>query len=537
MSSGVFTGLLEHFNAGNKNTSLKSSAKRILVAHVLNVIKSGNPIIKSYPQAAGAISIKIVGIENDKEENDVEHTAFPLDRSNFRLPFAGEQVLVTKYPSDVVDKFIFYYLDVVTAEQYLVNNINPFLAGGPASVSSLPNTSIAPTNDIFKLTGLNKEIVAKRFINRNDFDEKTLSSTAVLPVKPREGETILEGRMGGVIKLTHTNTKPGVWNPITQITNLGDSKNGDPFMVIKATKRPIPSVDGNLLDSYGDDNINSDLSSVYLVSSQKVPLAVDSSNKMLTWAVATKAGETVGAADENTAVLQSFFPGDVYDPTKVPDVITSNINAGVGGGANGAALGLTGAAALAYDLILSHEGNINEAMWDISNWRIGHGSSTFTLANGTVVKLDNNKSKRPVAVDPNTGALSFEDIGDAVARDGQKMSNGIIWKSTMTTGLTERPLITVADADRDLARRVRDEFVADVIKQCGNDLTTWLGNGGVAALTDIKYNYGNITKNGALNAAQNAYKSQDKNILANYIRSMSPVNDRRAKEADYVLMQ
>jgi hypothetical protein len=537
MSSGVFTGLLEHFNAGNKNTSFRSSAKRILVAHVLNVIKSGHPIIKNYPQAVGAISIKIVGLENNKEENDVEHTAFPIDRSNFRLPFAGEQVLVTKYPSDAIGKFIFYYLDVVTAEQYLVNNINPFLAGGPASVSSLPRTSIAPSNDILKLVGLDKEVVAKRFINRNDFEESTLNSTAVLPVKPREGETILEGRMGGVIKLTHTNTKQGVWNPTTQITNLGDSKDGDPFLIIKATKRPVPTADGNLLDFYGDDDINADLSSVYLVSSQKIPMEVDSSIKMLSWAIATKAGETVGAADENSAVLQSFFPGEVYDPTKTPDVITSNINMGSGGGMSGASLGLTGAAALAYDLILSHEGNINEAMWDISNWRIGHGSSTLTLVNGTVVKLDDNKSKRPVAVDPNTGALTFEDIGDTVVKDGQKHGKGIIWKSTMTDGFVERPLITEADADRDLARRVRDEFVTDVIKQCGNDLTTWLGNGGIAALADIKYNYGNITKNGALNAAQNAYKAQDKNILANYVRSMSPVNDRRAKEADYILMQ
>jgi hypothetical protein len=293
-------------------------------------------------------------------------------------------------------------------------------------------------------------------------------------------------------------------------------------MIIKATKRPVVTAGGNLLDFYDDDNINTDLSSVYLVSSQKIPLEVDSSTKMLSWAIATKAGETVGAADENSAILQSFFPGDVYDPTKVPNVITSNVNAGGGGGTTAAALGLTGADAMAYDMILSEEGNINEAMWDISNWRIGHGSSTFTLANGIVVRLDDNKAKRPIAVDQTTGALTFEDIGDTIVRDGKRHNSGIIWKSTMTAGFVERPLITVADADRDLARRVRDEFVKDVIAKTGNDLAIWLGNGGVAALTD---------------AAKRAYQAQDKNILADYVRTMNPVNDRRAKEATYILMQ
>ena len=100
--------------------------------------------------------------------------------------------------------------------------------------------------------------------------------------------------------------------------------------------------------------------------------------------------------DTDTTLLTEGFP-DRYDPNFV---FTVNVNGTIigggsgfgGGGLSGASLGLPESEALAYDLILSHEGTILEAMWDISNWRIGHGSSTFTLTDGTVVKLPGDLS-------------------------------------------------------------------------------------------------------------------------------------------------
>jgi len=527
--SGIFTGLVEHYNSGNKDTKATSTPRQLMVGHVMRALKHGDPLLQKYPISEGSIIVKLVGYENDKEDTSITHVAFPIDRTNYRLPFAGEEVLVIRYQSDIPGTFVFYYTAVITAEQYLGNNINPFLSGGPYKVSTLPKGTIARTSEIQKLTLVDPKIEQSRFENINDFTTETLHNTKVMPTLPKEGETILEGRMGGVIKLTHTNSKPGVWNE-NQITNIGVSEDGSPMLLLKASRRTNSVTEGF---KYEDFDINADASNMYLLSNQNVPLIVESSNKMTTWGYTMNNG-TVTAQDDLSTSLRSFFK-DSYDPTFVPEVITSGIVVQTGGGGNGAAQGLDAENALAYDLILKYEGMAAEAGWDISNWRIGHGSSTITLSNGIVTRLNDDKTQRPIAIDPTTGVLTYVPIGDTVTKDGQKFGSGIIWHSNMTTGAQEYPLITVVDADRDLARRVKTEFVPDVIEYIGRDVADFIGIGGVAALASIKYNYGNISKQGAGDAAKNAYVQNDINILVNHIKGLTAGPKRRAFEANVVL--
>jgi len=146
----------------------------------------------------------------------------------------------------------------------------------------------------------------------------------------------------------------------------------------------------------------------------------------------------------------------------------------------------------AYDLIITYEGFTPIAKWDVSNWRIGHGSSTVTMADGSVYRLSNNRSEKP----------------------------------TVT--------ITLEDADRDLRRRISDEFIPSVKKSLGSDAYAAWEAGTIAALTSICYNYGSLPR-----SIIAAAKTKTTSTLVAAVRALETHNGginkkRRNKEADYI---
>lgn len=146
----------------------------------------------------------------------------------------------------------------------------------------------------------------------------------------------------------------------------------------------------------------------------------------------------------------------------------------------------------AYELILKYEGFNATAKWDKTNWRIGHGSSTVTMADGSIYRLSNNRSEPP----------------------------------TIT--------ITKEDADRDLRRRVSDEFIPKVKKSLGSDAYDVWEAGTIAALTSICYNYGSLKQ-----VIVDAAKSKITSTLVAAVRALGTDNaginkNRRNKEADYI---
>jgi GH24 family phage-related lysozyme (muramidase) len=142
-------------------------------------------------------------------------------------------------------------------------------------------------------------------------------------------------------------------------------------------------------------------------------------------------------------------------------------------------------------LLIKLEGFNAEPYWDEDNWRIGHGSSTITTADGNVIKLSNDRSNRPAYV------------------------------------------ITREDAARDLNRRLRDEFIPLKVMNVIGGVN--LPNGVIAALASIAYNYGSLPA-----SVRSAARSGDIQAIANAIRAREVDNgginkNRRNKEANYVL--
>ena len=141
-------------------------------------------------------------------------------------------------------------------------------------------------------------------------------------------------------------------------------------------------------------------------------------------------------------------------------------------------------------LLARFEGFSAEPGWDVNAWRIGHGSSTITTADGDVIRLGSVRSVRPSIV------------------------------------------ITQDDAARDLKRRLENEFIPQTIRAIGSvDLPA----GVIAALVSVAYNYGSLP-----NSIRTAAQSEDIQAIADAIRAREGDNSgvnrkRRNKEANYVL--
>lgn len=148
----------------------------------------------------------------------------------------------------------------------------------------------------------------------------------------------------------------------------------------------------------------------------------------------------------------------------------------------------------AAKLIRSFEGYIPKPIWDVNAYRLGYGSDTIELPNGSFRKV-------------------------------------------LKTDVT-----TQEYAEKDLQRRLRTEFIPKVSKQVGEAAWNNLPIPAQASLVSFAYNYGSITKKAILEAA----RSGDVNALAKAIvdstyndnaklpeRQRNALRDRRKKEADF----
>ena len=139
-----------------------------------------------------------------------------------------------------------------------------------------------------------------------------------------------------------------------------------------------------------------------------------------------------------------------------------------------------------YDsqLLRGFEGFRETPYWDVNAYRVGYGSDTVTLADGTVVPV--------------------------------------------TQGMT----VTRADAERDLQRRLSQEFTPRLVNSIGQDVYSQLTPQQQAALVSITYNYGSLP-----GSVAEAIRSGDPAASAAAIRALATHNDginadRRNREAD-----
>lgn len=296
MGSSLSKGLSEYL-PGIAGVPYTQTHHDVYLGHVISVIKDENSEYYDGPETIGAILVKKLAAGYNKSDKSANIFAYPLDRGNYTMPLAGEQVWGCIFMGPDT-KLRYYYVATVSTDQTAAAIINPFLGADPTHLRQ--DGYLTPA------------AAEKRFDEKNGYTAAQLKSKATQE-KIREGDKVLEGKFGGVIKFTHTITKDGVWNQNYQISNLNEkgtgilSKDGDPLLIIKSAQR-------SATPGFEDDDINADESSLYLATSQNIPLQLNCSKTFRSFEFPDPIVMEIDAEPElNTSGLAKMFGGG-YDP-------------------------------------------------------------------------------------------------------------------------------------------------------------------------------------------------------------------------------
>lgn len=190
--------------------------------------------------------------------------ANPIDRSNFKVPLPGEQVLVFKAKAsrlegpDVFMTSKYFYTNVVSMSPNITSNSAPFIGLDPNLLNpGLPGR--------FTVASLSRRF-DKKIKNLGAFKEGK-DPIARKQLQLNEGDFILQGRFGGSIRFAGTpvtgQARGQKW--AEQSTGLA----GDPIVLMRVNPSKT-TYDKVNTEGYETEDIDDDAASIYLTTSQQV---------------------------------------------------------------------------------------------------------------------------------------------------------------------------------------------------------------------------------------------------------------------------
>jgi len=207
--------------------------------------------------------------------NQQKITAFPLFANIKTLPLINEVVFLISGPSGDYSsnsgKVKYYYLSTLNIWNSIHVNPtpNPYENLKPNS----QNKSIAEIEA--GSTNKSDEVDTNQFKPGTYFTEKS----NIYPLYPFEGDVIYEGRFGNSIRLGSTDIVDSE-NPIPLNLWSTVGSNGDPITIFRNGQNPELN---SPAQSTTIEEINKDLSSIYLTSTQNIPIEVASQNDYLSY--------------------------------------------------------------------------------------------------------------------------------------------------------------------------------------------------------------------------------------------------------------
>jgi len=266
MSKFGFGALNDGSNPGTSGTSKTLDALKLAslnsTGRVLSVVMDDtHPRYNELggSKAIGAVElVEVSGGTADYSttvKNQNYKVAFPLQPGVKSYPLINEIVYLVSQPTKKLQQrtsaVSLYYISVVNLWNHPHHNAIPYSAGSntPANSKNYQDTVLGSTN---KLTDSSGEIkFGNYFIERPN----------IYPLQPFEGDIIYEGRWGNSIRLTGTAPKRNPWS--------SEGTQGDAITIIRNGQTDNANKNGW---DFTTEDINTDASSIYLTTTQKIPL-------------------------------------------------------------------------------------------------------------------------------------------------------------------------------------------------------------------------------------------------------------------------
>lgn len=256
-------------------SNLENDTNMFFIARVIDIsLNSNSEIFNDSGGWAGIGSIKFqqLDISVTPSSKNEEKTTFakPITGQLKSYPLVNELVLIFRGPStsqtQITNTKNFYYISTVAI--WGNQHINAYPDSYFTNTSSSP--SMNKSNDEILAGSTKKPSTQPTTIPLNGNSGGTFSEKGnIHPVLPYAGDNILEGRFGNSIRLGNTSKTGGLQNTWSKT-----GENGDPITILKNGQPPSGSSKG--FEPIVED-INTDPTSIYLTSTQKIPIEVASS--------------------------------------------------------------------------------------------------------------------------------------------------------------------------------------------------------------------------------------------------------------------
>ena len=188
--------------------------------------------------------------------------AYALNTNIKRVPLIGESVIIV--PATLAEgnstKTVsrLYYIDVISIQQNIHHNALPAVAGAPSTQTGADYSSTSAGNPNSE-GGDSSVDLGDGFVERTD----------VGSLQPFLGDLLIEGRFGHSLRFGYSpegadTTEDPSWNSSTP---------EDPITILSNGRKPAGSYNKFIIE-----NVDEDLSSIWLTSSQKVKLKTSQKN-------------------------------------------------------------------------------------------------------------------------------------------------------------------------------------------------------------------------------------------------------------------
>ena len=215
----------------------------------------------------GTIKFEVVDFQTRKDTS--RGTARPIFPNFKNGPLKNEIVYIFKLPAEqnsYTDNSEFYYLPPVPIWNHPHHNAMPNLIDGLDDENQKQDYEQIEGGSVRRVTDESTDIP----LNNNE-NGTFVEKTDIHPLLPFAGDVILEGRFGNSIRLGNTAKTDSSYANIWSTTG----NDGDPITIIR-NGQPTDSSELGWLPV--TENINNDLSSLTLTSTQTIPIKLNNEN-------------------------------------------------------------------------------------------------------------------------------------------------------------------------------------------------------------------------------------------------------------------
>jgi hypothetical protein len=290
-------------NINTSNTTSSPSNNQILDDRIQSVrvkdivLDNTHPKFNQYGGWNGIGTIEFEPININEAGDTINPIALPLVPYLKNYPLVNEIVLLFRLTSrdifQVNNSTSFYYLNSLSLWNHPHHNAYPNVIhttqipeSQQKDYQSIEGGSIRRVTDNSTEINLNSPKIGGTFIEKNN----------IHPLLPFAGDIIVEGRFGNSIRFGNTSKSKG---EIKNNWSGGSSKNGDPITVIR-NGQPDDSIEEGWIPL--TENINKDLGSIYLTSTQNIPLNTDTNSFP---AITSTKPDTLGQYNKNQILINS----------------------------------------------------------------------------------------------------------------------------------------------------------------------------------------------------------------------------------------